>query len=205
MNNNNNSGIVPRLDREIERALRQLDSVIDECVGNQSPFESVINMSQEYLEDLKDGEQDKSKEHYQTMNASQFTLESTDAMTKGDLTDQMQRQDAELEQMHRQETSVGDTQEGLTDSAPYNISAENEDVVDDDVQSPVTIDKSDSSRDVMKMDFYIKRGNRRVGPFAGEKIINHYQNGKVDPTDEVSQETIGPWVAFSDSVFSRWI
>lgn len=203
--NNNNSGIVPRLDREIERALRQLDSVIDECVGNQSPFESVINMSQEYLEDLKDGEQDKSKEHYQTMNASQFTLESTDAMTKGDLTDQMQRQDAELEQMHRQETSVGDTQEGLTDSAPYNISAENEDVVDDDVQSPVTIDKSDSSRDVMKMDFYIKRGNRRVGPFAGEKIINHYQNGKVDPTDEVSQETIGPWVAFSDSVFSRWI
>jgi hypothetical protein len=205
MNNNNNSGIVPRLDREIERGLRQLDSVIDECIGNQSPFESVTNMSQEYLEDLQDGERHKSKEHYQTMNASQFTLESTDAMTKGDLTDQMQRQEAELEQMHRQETSVGDTQEGLTDSAPYNISAENEDAVNDDVQSPVTIDESDSSRDVMKMDFYIKRGNRRVGPFAGEKIINHYQNGKVDPTDEVSQEAIGPWVAFSDSVFSRWI
>jgi len=202
---NNNSGIVPRLDREIERGLKQLDSVIDECIGNQSPFESVTNVSQEYLEDLQDGERDKSKQHYQTMNASQFTLESTDAMTKGDLTDQLQRQEAELEQMQRQETSVGDTEEELTDSAPYNISDENEDVVDDDAQSPVTIDESDSSRDVMKMDFYVKRGNKQVGPFAGEEIINLYQNGKVVPTDEVSQETIGPWVAFSDSVFSPWI
>jgi len=182
---NNNSVNVPRLDREIDRVFRQLDSVVDECIGNLNPINEV---SQEYLTDLQDGEQDKSTEHYQALNANQFTLESTDEMTKGDLTDQMQRQEAEL-----------------TDSAQYNISAENEDVVDDDVQSPVTIDESDSSRDVMKMDFYVKRGNKQVGPVTGEKIINHYQNGKVVPTDEVSQDTIGPWVAFSDSVFSPWI
>jgi hypothetical protein len=202
---NNNSINVPRLDRELARVFRQLDSVIDECIGNQNPFDSVSEVSQEYLEDLQDGEQDKSAEHYKTMNASQFTLESTDEMTKGDLTDQMQRQEAELVTMQSQETPVDTAEEGLTEAEPYNISASIEDVVNDDAPSSVTIVESESARDVMKMEFYIKRGDKQLGPVTGEKIISNYKNGKVLPTDEVSQETIGPWVAFSDSDFSPWI
>lgn len=203
---NNNSVNVPRLDREVERVLSQLDSVIDECIGDQNPFEAVIQVSQEYLEDLQDGEQDKSKEHYQTMNASQFTLESTDEMTKGDLTDQMQRQEAELDQMQRQNQSTSNPAEESPDAAaPYNIKAEIEEVVDDDAQQPIAIDESDSSGDIMKMEFYIKRGEKQIGPVGGDKIIKNYQDGNVIPTDEVSQDTIGPWVAFSDSVFSPWI
>ena len=172
---NNNSMNVPRLDREVDRALSQLDSVIEESIGKQNAFDSIIDVSLEYCEDLQDGEQDKSDEHYEPINTTDHAIETTDKMSEGDLTDQLKRQEEELEQMRHQETSAS------------------------------VIDEYDSPVDVMKMEFYIKRGNKQLGPFGGTKVIKNYKDGKVLPTDEISQDAIGPWVAFSDSILSHLI
>jgi hypothetical protein len=153
----NNSVNIPRLDREIDRSLSRLDSVIDECLGDRNPFEAAVEMSREYLEDLQDGEQDKSAEHYQAMNASQFSLESTDEMTKGDLTDQMQRQEVELEQKGKQKKAF------------------------------------------LNREYYIRRGDKQLGPVSGVQIVKNFQDGKVLVTDEVSPDPSGPWVVISDS------
>ena len=51
-------------------------------------------------------------------------------------------------------------------------------------------------------EYYIRRGNKVMGPVSAEKVRGGIDDGRVRATDQLSEQTSGPWQTLESSEFS---
>ena len=51
-------------------------------------------------------------------------------------------------------------------------------------------------------EYYIRRGNKMMGPVSADKVRAGIAEGRVQATDQLSEQTAGPWQALESSEFS---
>jgi hypothetical protein len=162
---------VSHIDREIDSVISHFDSEIEQCTGNQNPLDSTIATSREYLEDLEDGVQDKSTEHYQ----DQAMKNAVQALPLGTIVTEL-LSDAE-----------GDQWKDLVQNAVEQVVSE---------PPPARLSKPDL---ILAAQYYIKRDNKQRGPVSGDTILKNFRDGRLKTSDEISESGEGPWIEMKDS------
>ena len=185
MNDTNDSNI----DRDhmgdaVEGALADLEDVLKECYGksgievegeeDNGQIDNLIDHCEIYLKDVGDGIKDRDGKHltWRPLKGNALFTEAISAHT---------------------ERFSGNSR----------IATESEVVSVEPVaaaQAPPF--KSQAPSTAPEEEYYIRRGNKVMGPISDVKIREGIWNGKVEPTDQLGSDKSGPWQVLSTSDFS---
>tara|TARA_Y100000994_G_scaffold227886_1_gene211774 strand:- start:682 stop:1668 length:987 start_codon:yes stop_codon:yes gene_type:complete len=221
---------VPRLDREMERVLGQLDAILGECTVSGNPFDRAMEVSGDYLTDLQDGEQDRSDSSYRAMDAGQFTLANADALSTGDLADQLAAQESDLqkrtdeatartaellqEEAAEQERLAREAQ--LAEKADKRARQEAEDAHQATLrQQEEQFEETYGGKDKLTMaafpkdevstaTFYLRDEGDVSPPITGQEIIDTIRSGIMSRIVQVSPQADGPWELISEGPFGEF-